>query len=162
MEKKERGEPPRGIRLPGKADTCKNTPQFFINFTQECTTTHPLPNRFQYTFLYLYPRFSVNLIFGAEAAEEEGVPGGLSSSIDITGGLVAKGDGTALGNPKDDRLPLPPAFGGPRLKPKLVNPGAVGGGGLVAEAVGVRGGGIVPLLNSAQRGHLRFVSKKTF
>lgn len=92
-------------------------------------------------------------------AGEEGVPGGLSSSIGITGGLVANGDGTAVGNPKDERL-LPPAAGGPRLKPRFVNPGAVGGGGLVAEAVGVRGGGIVPLLNSAQRGHLRFVSKK--
>lgn len=72
---------------------------------------------------------------------------------------MANGDGTAVGNPKDERL-LPPAAGGPRLKPRFVNPGAVGGGGLVAEAVGVRGGGIVPLLNSAQRGHLRFVSKK--
>jgi len=107
-----------------------------------------------------HPRFSVSLIFGPAAADE-GVPGSevaLSSSIACIGGLVAKGDGTAAGNPKE-RL-LPPT-GGPRLKPKFANPGAVGGGGLVAEADGVRGGGIVPLLNSAQRGHLRFVSAMT-
>lgn len=104
-----------------------------------------------------HPRFSVSLIFGPD----EGVPGSevaLSSSIACIGGLAAKGDGTAAGNPKE-RL-LPPT-GGPRLKPKFANPGAVGGGGLVAEVDGVRGGGIVPLLNSAQRGHLRFVSAIT-
>lgn len=106
----------------------------------------------------VHPRFSVSLIFGPAAADE-GVPGNeLSSSIACIGGLVAKGDGTAAGNPKE-RL-LPPT-GGPRLKPKFTNPGAVGGGGLVAEVDGVRGGGIVPLLNSAQRGHLRFVSAMT-
>lgn len=107
------------------------------------------------------PRFSVSLIFGPDALDEEGVPGGkmlpLSSSIADMGGLVANGDGTAAGNPNDERL-LPPT-GGPRLNPRFVNPGAVGGGGLVAEAEGVRGGGTVPLLNSAQRGHLRFVSR---
>lgn len=105
----------------------------------------------------VHPRFSVSLIFGPAVADE-GVPGSevtLSSSIACIGGLVAKGDGTAAGNPKE-RL-LPPT-GGPRLKPKFTNPGAVGGGGLVAEVDGVKGGGIVPLLNSAQRGHLRFVS----
>jgi hypothetical protein len=105
----------------------------------------------------VYPRFNVSLIFGAAAADEEGVPDGSimppSSSIANIGGLVANGDGTAAGNPNE----LPPA-GGPRLNPKLVNPGAVGAVGLVAGADGVRGGGTVPLLNSAQRGHLRFVS----
>lgn len=110
----------------------------------------------------VHPRLSVSLIFGADAVEEEGVPGAntllLSSSIASIGGLVANGDGTAAGNPNDER-PLPPT-GGPRLKPKFVNPEVVGGGGLVAEAEGVRGGGTVPLLNSAQRGHLRFVSKR--
>jgi len=75
------------------------------------------------------------------------------------GGLVAKGDGTAAGNPKERLLP---PIGGPRLKPKFANPGAVGGGGLVAEVDGVREGGTVPLLNSAQRGHLRFVSATTY
>ena len=44
---------------------------------------------------------------------------------------------------------------GPRLNPKL-GVFAVGGGGLVAE---VEATGAAPLLNSAQRGHLRLVSE---
>ncbi len=110
----------------------------------------------------IHPRFNVSLIFGAGAAAEEGVPGEsalpASSSIASTGGLVANGDGTPAANPNDGRLL--PAFEGPRLNPRFAKPGAVGGGGLVAEAEGVRGGGTVPLLNSAQRGHLRLVSKQ--
>jgi len=66
-----------------------------------------------------------------------------------TGGLVARGDGTAAGKPNAE-------VDGPRLNPRLGRLG-VAGGGLVAEAdVGV-GGGAVPLLNSAYRGHLRLV-----
>ena len=74
----------------------------------------------------------------------EGV--GSSSTADI-GGLVAKGDGTAAGNPKDET-------GGPRLNPRL----ATRGGGLAAEEEGRGVAGAVPLLNSAHRGHFRFVS----
>lgn len=112
-------------------------------------------------FPSIYPRFNVSLIFGAADAagvvEVEGVPGGnalpVSSSSASTGGLVANGDGTPAANPKE----VLPVFEGPRLNPKFANPGAVGGGGLAADAEGVRGGGAVPLLNSAHRGHLRFV-----
>lgn len=82
----------------------------------------------------------VSLIFGADP---EGV-GGISestSSIADTGGLVAKGEGTGM------------------PKPDLLNPLRldVMGGGLVADA-GAAGTGATPLLNSAQRGHLRLVS----
>ena len=92
-------------------------------------------------------RLSINLIFGAEPL---GVPGTASrSSMADMGGLVAKGDGTAAGNPNV-------AVEGPRLKPRLGKFAVVGGGGLVAE--GVEGVGTVLLLNSAQRGHLRLVS----
>jgi len=62
------------------------------------------------------------------------------------GGLVAKGDGTAAGNPNV-------AAEGPLLNPRLGR--FAGVGGLVADCEGV---GAVPLLNSAQRGHLRLVS----
>lgn len=90
-------------------------------------------------------RFSINLIFGAEPL---GVPGTASrSSMADMGGLVAKGDGTAAGNPNV-------AVEGPLLKPRLGR-FAVVGGELVAEAV--EDVGTVPLLNSAQRGHLRLV-----
>jgi len=61
------------------------------------------------------------------------------------GGLMAKGDGTAAGNPNV-------ALDGPRLKPRLGRFPVVEG--LVADPDGV---GTVPLLNSAQRGHFRFV-----
>jgi len=67
------------------------------------------------------------------------------------GGLVAKGDDTAAGKPNA-------ALEGPRLKPRLGRFAV--GGGLVAEPDGVGGVGAVPLLNSAQRGHFRFVSIK--
>jgi hypothetical protein len=72
-------------------------------------------------------------------------PASPSSKADI-GGLVARGDGTAVGNPK---LALLPA----RLNPRLDMFGV--GGGLVALVDGA-----VPLLNSAQRGHFRLVSNK--
>jgi hypothetical protein len=90
---------------------------------------------------------SINLIFGAEPL---GVPGTASrSSMADMGGLVAKGDGTAAGNPNV-------AVEGPLLKPRLGKFAVVGGGGLVAD--GVEEVGTVLLLNSAQRGHLRLVS----
>lgn len=66
------------------------------------------------------------------------------------GGLVARGDGTAAGKPKE-------VFGGPRLKPRFGR-AEVGGGGLAREPAGAGVIGAVPLLNSAQRGHFRFVS----
>lgn len=70
----------------------------------------------------------------------------------MTGGLVASGEGTCseLLGPKPSELP--------RL--------GVNGGGLpaVPDAEAVTGagvaGGCVPELNSAQRGHLRFVSER--
>lgn len=78
------------------------------------------------------------------------MPGTASrSSMADMGGLVAKGEGTAAGNPNV-------AVEGPRLNPRLGKFAVVGGGGLVAE--GVEGAGTVLLLNSAQRGHLRLVS----
>ena len=73
----------------------------------------------------------------------------VSSTIPETGGLVARGDGTATGKPNDAE--------GPRLKPRFGKFGVAGGGGLVAD-VDVDGTAVVPLLNSAQRGHLRLVS----
>lgn len=73
----------------------------------------------------------------------------MSSSAADIGGLVASGDGTATGNPKA-------VLDGPRLNPRL-GKFAVGGG-LVAEPEAVGVAGAVPLLNSAQRGHFRFVS----
>ena len=73
-----------------------------------------------------------------------------SSTIAVMGGLVARGDGTATGCPKAD-----PG----RPKPlRLEGSVAEGGGGLAIEPVGVGTDGAVPLLNSAQRGHFRFVS----
>jgi hypothetical protein len=85
----------------------------------------------------------VSFIFGAAGA---------SSNAATTGGLVASGEGTCseLLGPKPSELP--------RL--------GVNGGGLPAdpdaEAVTGAGvaGGCVPELNSAQRGHLRFVSER--
>jgi len=84
----------------------------------------------------------VSFIFGAAGA---------SSNAATTGGLVASGEGTCseLLGPKPSELPR---LGG-------------NGGGLPAdpdaEAVTGAGvaGGCVPELNSAQRGHLRFVSE---
>lgn len=66
------------------------------------------------------------------------------------GGLVASGEGTAAGKPNN-------AVDGPRLNPRLGRFG-VAGGGVEADADAGVGGGAVPLLNSAQRGHLRLVS----
>lgn len=89
---------------------------------------------------------SVNFIFGPEP---EGVPGTVrsTSSIADTGGLVAKGEGTGAPKP---RAPLA------LLNPLKLDIPAELGGGLVTD-VGVAGTGAVPLLNSAQRGHLRLV-----
>lgn len=87
-----------------------------------------------------FHRFRVSLILGAE---------GVSSVAAITGGLVASGEGTW-------RLLWP--------KPRELLRLGVNGGGLPADpdaaaaaGVGVAGG-CAPELNSAQRGHLRFVS----
>lgn len=93
----------------------------------------------------VYVRFSVSLIFGFAIDGVDGIP---SSSMADTGGLVANGEGTAAGNPNA-------APEEPRLNPKVGNPE---GGGLVAEPEGMGVPGPVPLLNSAQRGHFRFVS----
>ena len=93
----------------------------------------------------VYVRFRVSLIFGFAIDGVDGIP---SSSMADMGGLVANGDGTAAGNPNA-------APEGPRLNPNVGNPE---GGGLVAEPDGMGVVGPVPLLNSAQRGHFRFVS----
>jgi hypothetical protein len=91
---------------------------------------------------HTHHRLSVSFIFGAA---------GTSSDAATTGGLVASGEGTC-----SELL-------GP--KPSEVRLGVNGGGlpaGPDAEAeagVGVAGG-CVPELNSAQRGHLRFVSER--
>ena len=76
---------------------------------------------------------------------------GTSSDAATTGGLVASGEGTCS-------VLLGPT---PSELPRLVN-----GGGLPADpdaaaetGTGVAGG-CVPELNSAQRGHLRFVSER--
>lgn len=87
----------------------------------------------------------MSLILGAL----DGVMEGSTSSIADTGGLVARGDGTAALKPKD-------AFCDGLLKPLKCDPPGVAGGGLVAD--GVAGTGGAPLLNSAHRGHLRLVS----
>ena len=68
------------------------------------------------------------------------------SSIADTGGLVASGDGTAV-------LKLKETFCEGLLNPLKLE--FIGGG---LDADGVAGTGGVPLLNSAQRGHFRFVS----
>ena len=86
-------------------------------------------------------RFNVNLILDAEGAA--------SSSMAERGGLVARGEETAAGNPNE----LAPG----RLNPSPPNPPPMGEA-LAAEVEGVGGTGAVPLLNSAQRGHLRLVS----
>jgi len=85
-------------------------------------------------------RFNVNLILGPD------VDGVRPSSIADMGGLVASGEGTAAGWPKM-------VLEGPRLKPKFGRLAV--GGGLEADPEGVVGA--APLLNSAQRGHFRFV-----
>jgi hypothetical protein len=92
---------------------------------------------------HIHHRLSVSFIFGAA---------GTSSDAATTGGLVASGEGTCnevLGPKPSELLRL-----------------GVNGGGLLAvpdaeaeTGAGVAGG-CVPELNSAQRGHLRFVSEK--
>ena len=81
-------------------------------------------------------------LFGEPASST--IPG----TIPDIGGLVARGDGTAAGNPNE-------AVEGPRLNPRLGKFG-VAGGGLVADVDGAED--VVLLLNSAHRGHLRLVS----
>ena len=88
----------------------------------------------------------MSLILGAVLV---GVMEGSMSSMADTGGLVARGDGTAA-------LKLKDAFCDGLLKPLKLDPLGVAGGGL--EPDGVEGTSGAPLLNSAQRGHLRFVS----
>jgi hypothetical protein len=91
----------------------------------------------------IHHRLSVSFIFGAAGA---------SSDAATTGGLVASGEGTC------SMLLWP--------KPSELLRLGVNGGGLPADpdaeaetATGVAGG-CVPELNSAQRGHLRFVSER--
>lgn len=91
-----------------------------------------------------------------------------STSIAETGGLVASGEGAKDTGPRrpiaeedsDNGDPALATIGGKKLggdiaPPPATEPDAVPGG-LVAEDVAVIGG--APELNSAQRGHLRFVS----
>lgn len=85
----------------------------------------------------------MSFIFGAA---------GTSSDTATTGGVVASGEGTC------SKLLWP--------KPSELLRLGVNGGGLLADpdaeaetCVGVAGG-CVPELNSAQRGHLRFVSER--
>lgn len=111
----------------------------------ECTTSN----------IFFQVRFSVNLSLGAA----EGDKGSISSSMAVMGGLVARGEETATGCPNAE---LPTG----RLNPASIGEmAAAGGGGLaiVPEPEGVAAAelGTGPLLNSAQRGHLRFVSKIT-
>ena len=83
-----------------------------------------------------FHRLRVSLILGAE---------GVSSDAAMTGGLVASGEGTW------SELLWP--------KPRELKLGVNGGGLPAAAAAGVGvAGGCTPELNSAQRGHLRFVS----
>ena len=84
-----------------------------------------------------FHRLRVSLILGAD---------GVSSDAAMTGGLVASGEGTW------SELLCP--------KPRELLRLGVSGGGLPAAAAACAGvaGGCAPELNSAQRGHLRFVS----
>lgn len=110
-----------------------------IHLALQTSPSHlpPRPQR------HIHHRLSVSFIFGAA---------GTSSEAAITGGVVASGEGTC------SELIWP--------KPSELLRLGVNGGGLPADpdaeaetAVGVAGG-CVPELNSAQRGHLRFVSMK--
>lgn len=78
----------------------------------------------------------------------------MSSSTAVTGGLIARGEGPC------DIMAFagcsPPGALGENKPPPP--PGGDVAGGLVAELVPAAGIGGVPELNSAQRGHLRFVS----
>ena len=105
---------------------------------------------------------SVSLIFGAPppsvGVAGPSYPSSLIASDDDTGGLVASGEGTAAGCPNALGARRPAISG---LSAKLTL--GVGGAavGLVADA-GVPTAGGAPELNSAQRGHLRFVSVRAF
>lgn len=107
-----------------------------IHFTIQGLPSRSIPTDTSIKLRYL---LSVSLIFGAA---------GTSPSAATTGGLVASGEGTW------SELLCP--------KPSELLRLGVNGGGLPAdadaEAVAGVAGGCVPELNSAQRGHLRFVS----
>jgi hypothetical protein len=96
----------------------------------------------------------VSLILGTDVAGA-GVGVGSSPAMPDTGGLVARGDGTAAGKPKVLRAT-------PRLNPRFGRfgvPGTTAGvPGGATDPGGVEGPGV---LNSAQRGHLRFVSVRS-
>lgn len=66
------------------------------------------------------------------------------------GGLVARGDGTAAGNPNA-------LLDGPRLNPRL-GPGVEGGGLAAVDEGATEAPGVVGGLNSRYLGHLRLVS----
>ena len=105
---------------------------------------------------------SVSLIFGAPPPSAgvagPSYPSSLIASDDDTGGLVASGEGTAAGCPNALGARKPAISG---LSAKLTL--GVGGAavGLVADAGVPTAGGALEL-NSAQRGHLRFVSVRAF
>ena len=85
-----------------------------------------------------------------------------ASAPAVRGGLIASGEGPCASKPEAPGAlsVLEPAPGVKRVLPApnaVVSVGDVAlAGGLDAEAAGVRGG--APELNSAQRGHFRFVS----
>ena len=81
---------------------------------------------------------------GTSSSSSSSMP---SSSIAVTGGDIANGDGPC------DII----AFAG-KSPPPPPPPGGDVAGGLVAEAPPGVGMGGLPELNSAQRGHFRFVS----
>lgn len=110
--------------------------------------------------LYTYVFLSVSFNLGPD---RDGVEGdGSSSSIAITGGLVARGEGPWLPSPKDwfggRREPEAPGENKASELDENPNPPEALGdaaGGLIAAAVGK---GALPELNSAHRGHFRLVS----
>ena len=106
----------------------------------------------------------VSFSFGAEA---DCCSEASSSSIAVTGGLVASGDGANIAGARSAdeggrARGEPEAPGVGTLKPPKPGcelPAAIGAvtpGGPVVDKAGLIGG--APELNSAQRGHFRFVS----
>lgn len=91
-----------------------------------------------------------------------GVGGGASSSSADMGGLAARGEGTAAANLSADDAAI---GGGGMASEAFPNPAGADPLGTSGEDIdgppltlGVSGGGAVPELNSAHRGHLRLVS----
>jgi hypothetical protein len=96
--------------------------------------------------------FSVSLILGAPCGAAS------SGAAATTGGLVARGEGTwsevFWPNPRELLRLGVNGCGVPADPDAAAAAAAVGVDGVAAD------GGCTPVLNSAQRGHLRFVSEK--